>query len=296
MRRFARPDGALLHNAQGMPTNAVYIFVTMLRKLLGRPQAGVHRRVVRPARTNVSRRLVDRLQSQPRADARRARRPDSDGARGVRSPRRADSDLRALRSRRCDRDAGRAGGVQGVRRGDRHDGQGLLSARARRRSRLQSARRRHVVRLGWREGEVRRAAGPGRGRDGADGRHHRQHQRRAGYRREGREGADRQVRNARQPDRARLGADAETARDAARQRGGGASEPRAGAHSRQRAGRVRLPRPSATAAARASAAFRSSTSWASARSSANSRRRPPPSPGSTASSTPPTACGRWPRG
>ena len=28
-------DGALLHNAQGRPTNAVYIFVTMLRKLLG---------------------------------------------------------------------------------------------------------------------------------------------------------------------------------------------------------------------------------------------------------------------
>src|SRR6516164_9156512 len=28
-------DGGLLHNAQGRPTNAVYIFVTMLRKLLG---------------------------------------------------------------------------------------------------------------------------------------------------------------------------------------------------------------------------------------------------------------------
>ena len=27
-------DGGLLHNAQGKPTNAVYIFVTMLRKLL----------------------------------------------------------------------------------------------------------------------------------------------------------------------------------------------------------------------------------------------------------------------
>ena len=27
-------DGALLHNAQGKPTNAVYIFVTMLRMLL----------------------------------------------------------------------------------------------------------------------------------------------------------------------------------------------------------------------------------------------------------------------
>src|SRR5919197_3214728 len=27
-------EGALLHNAQGRPTNAVYIFVTMLRKLL----------------------------------------------------------------------------------------------------------------------------------------------------------------------------------------------------------------------------------------------------------------------
>ena len=29
------PEGGLLHNAQGTPTNAVYIFVTMLRKLLG---------------------------------------------------------------------------------------------------------------------------------------------------------------------------------------------------------------------------------------------------------------------
>src|SRR6516162_1100860 len=28
-------EGGLLHNAQGRPTNAVYIFVTMLRKLLG---------------------------------------------------------------------------------------------------------------------------------------------------------------------------------------------------------------------------------------------------------------------
>ena len=27
-------DGGLLRNAQGTPTNAVYIFVTMLRKLL----------------------------------------------------------------------------------------------------------------------------------------------------------------------------------------------------------------------------------------------------------------------
>src|SRR3954452_3510562 len=27
-------DGGFLHNAQGRPTNAVYIFVTMLRKLL----------------------------------------------------------------------------------------------------------------------------------------------------------------------------------------------------------------------------------------------------------------------
>src|SRR5258708_34371625 len=27
-------EGGLLHNAQGRPTNAVYIFVTMLRKLL----------------------------------------------------------------------------------------------------------------------------------------------------------------------------------------------------------------------------------------------------------------------
>ena len=52
----------------------------------------------------------------------------------------------------------------GLRRRDRHGRQGLLPARARRRPRVQPARRRHVVRRGGREGEVRRRAGPGRRR------------------------------------------------------------------------------------------------------------------------------------
>ena len=123
-------EGGLLRNAQGRPTNAVYGFVTMLRKLIADHHAGVHRGVVRSAGPHVSRRSRRRLQGQPRADARRPRRADSARARGVRSARRADPHLRALRSRRRDRHAGDAGGRGRLRRRDRHRRQGLLSARA----------------------------------------------------------------------------------------------------------------------------------------------------------------------
>ena len=97
----------------------------------------------------------------------------------------------ALRSRRRDRDDGHEGCGGRLRGGDRHWRQGLLSARRRRHPRLQPARRRHLVRRDRRAGEVRRGAGPGRGRAGADGRHDRQRQGRAGHRRERRARSDR---------------------------------------------------------------------------------------------------------
>ena len=93
-----------------------------------RAQAGVHRRVVRSARPHLPRRSRRRLQGQPRADAGRARGADPDGARRLRGARRADPHLRALRGRRCDRDAGGEGGGGRLRRRDRHRRQGLLSA------------------------------------------------------------------------------------------------------------------------------------------------------------------------
>ena len=48
---FRTAEGTLLRNSQGIPTNAVYIFVTMLRKLL--KEHAQHRGVVRPAGTDV---------------------------------------------------------------------------------------------------------------------------------------------------------------------------------------------------------------------------------------------------
>ena len=67
-------DGALLHNAQGKPTNAVYIFVTMLRMLLREQKPEfIGASFDLPGRTFRDD-MVDRLQGQPCADAGRARR------------------------------------------------------------------------------------------------------------------------------------------------------------------------------------------------------------------------------
>ncbi len=199
-------------------------------------EARVHRRLVRSARTHLSRRPRRRLQSEPRADARRARAADSDGARRVRSDGRADPHLRALRGRRCDRDADAESRGRRVRGRHRDDGQGLLSARRRRRQGLQPARRRELVRRGGRQGEIRRRPRSRRRRAGADGRHDRQHQGRAGRRREGRARADRAVRIAREPARAcGRGEEQAVPRGAAREHGSGAAEPRARAHPRRRA-------------------------------------------------------------
>ena len=205
-----------------------------------RAQAGVHRGVLRSARPHLPRRPRRRLQSQPRADARRARAADSDGPRGVRSARRADPHLRALRSRRCDRDADGEGGDGRLRGRDRHRRQGLLSARPRPHPRLQPERGGHVVRRGRGQGDVRRPSGSGRRRARLDGRHHRQHQGCARDRREGRDPVDHRVRIAREPDRTRLGGEAQALpRRAARQHRQRPSEPRARADPNGRAGRVR---------------------------------------------------------
>ena len=78
-----------LTGPDGRSTNAVYGFITMLRKLLADHQPGVHRGVVRSAVRHVPRCDLGGLQGQPRADARRPQGADSVGARGLRSDGRA---------------------------------------------------------------------------------------------------------------------------------------------------------------------------------------------------------------
>ena len=122
-------EGGLLRNAQGRPTNAVYIFVTMLRKLLNehKPEY-IAASFDLPGRTFRDDLVADyKANRAPMPDELAA--ADPDGARRLRGARRADPHLRALRSRRCDRHAGGEGGGGRLRRRDRHDGQGLLSAR-----------------------------------------------------------------------------------------------------------------------------------------------------------------------
>ena len=76
------------------------------------------------------------------------------------------------------------------------------------------------------QGEVRRQARPGRRRPGADGRHHRQRQRRARHRREGRARSDLNLRHARRAARARRrGPAEEVPRSAARSRRRGPEQP-----------------------------------------------------------------------
>ena len=169
-----------LTGPDGKSTNAVYGFVTMLRKLIARSPAAVHRRVVRSAGPTFRDDLVDRLQGQPRADA-------ADLAEQIPWVHEACEALgvpiltvAALRGRRRDRHAGDARRVGGRLRGrDRHRRQGFLPAGRTTASGLQPARRRHLVRRRRREGEVRRRAGAGRRRARADGRLDRQHQGRA---------------------------------------------------------------------------------------------------------------------
>ena len=173
------------------------------------------------------------------------------------------------------------------------DGQGLLSAR---RATASASSTRATKAPGTTPTGVKEkfgvAAGSGRRRAGADGRHHRQHQGRARHRREGRARADRHLRIAREPARARRrGQEQALSRRAARQRRRRAAEPRAGAHPHRRAGRVR-PRGAALPRrlARALLPDLQRARVPHARQGVRADRRAP-SPRPTASSTPPTACG-----
>ena len=87
--RDARPG---LTGPGGKTTHAVYIFVTMLRKLMQdhQPQY-IAASFDLPGRRSA--RDGDRLQGQPRADAAGPRRADPVGARGVRGDGRADPDV-----------------------------------------------------------------------------------------------------------------------------------------------------------------------------------------------------------
>ena len=137
-------EGTLLRNSLGQPTNAVYIFVTMLRKLIKEQSPEfIAASFDLPGRT-----FRDDLAADYKANRRPM--PDelapADSARPprVRGARRADHHAGTLRGRRCDRHDDRARGRRGLRRRDRHRRQRLLPAGAGRHSRLQPARRRHA--------------------------------------------------------------------------------------------------------------------------------------------------------
>ena len=138
--------GSGLSNQEGQTTHAVYVFVTMLRKLIADHQPAYIAASFDLAGPTFRDDIVDRLQGQPRGDARRPRRADQLGAPGVRGDGRADRHRARLRGRRRDRHAGDAGRGGGLRGRDRVDRQGLLPARARRRPRLRPARGRRLVR------------------------------------------------------------------------------------------------------------------------------------------------------
>ena len=172
-------EGGLLRNAQGRPTNAVYIFVTMLRKLLNehKPEY-IAASFDLPGRTFRDDLVADyKANRAPMPDELAEQIPmvhaacEALGVPILTSERyEADDVIGTLATRR------RRPGFDVAIVTER---QGFLSARPRRHPRLQPARRGHLVRRGRREGEVRRRAGAGRRRAGADGRHDRQHQGRA---------------------------------------------------------------------------------------------------------------------
>ena len=188
-----------LTGPDGRSTNAVYGFVTMLRKLIADHNPQCIAAAFDLSRTDVPIGAARRLQGQPRADAVRPRRTDRVRASGVRSARRAGADLRRFRGRRRDRHAGHARRGRRPAGRDRDGRQGFLSAGRRRhgRPRVQPARRRRVVRRRRGQDEIRRRPRAGGRRPRADGRLHRQHQRRSRHRREGRARADFDARLAR---------------------------------------------------------------------------------------------------
>ena len=208
-----------------------------------RPQAGVHRRVVRPRRSDLPPRPRRRLQGDAQPDADRPDRSGAARAPGLPRARGADPDDGSLRSRRRHGHARPPGRGARLRGRARHRRQGLLPAGGRPDQGLQPARPWHVVRRRGREAEVRRAARAGDRRAGADGRHVRQRQGRARHRREGRARSDHGVRIARGAARAgRRGPAEALSRSAARPRRGCASEPGAGHDPHRLPGDVRSRR------------------------------------------------------
>ena len=176
----------------GRSTNAIYGFVTMLRKLINDHKPECMAAAFDLVRPDVPIGDARRLQSEPGADAIGSRRADCARASGVRGPWRAGADLRRLRSRRRDWHAGHARRRRRPAGGDRDRRQGLLSARQRRdgHPRVQPARRGRLVRRRRRQGKIRRRTGAGRRRPRAHGRHDRQHQGRARHRRKRRARSD----------------------------------------------------------------------------------------------------------
>ena len=88
--------GRGLSNQEGQTTHAVYVFVTMLRKLIKDHAPAYLAASFDLAGPTFRDQLVDRLQGDARGHARRPRRADQVGARGLRSARRADRHRRRL--------------------------------------------------------------------------------------------------------------------------------------------------------------------------------------------------------
>ena len=268
-RAYHAMRGSGLSGPDGRATHAVYVFVTMLRKLIQdhEPQY-------------IAASFDLRRPDLPLRDGRPTTRPTARRCRRI-SPSRSPGCTRRAKRWACrssPRERFEADDVIGtlatkarrrrLRGRDRHRRQGLLPARARRHLGLQPARRRHLVRRRRREGEVRRRAGPGRRRARADGRLDRQHQGRARHRREGRARSDREVRRprgrcSRTPARSRTSAtakgcsnhadDARQSRELARIR--------ADVPGRVRSGVAALPRRVARALLRAVHAGSASARW-----------------------------------
>ena len=192
-------EGGFLRNAQGRPTNAVYIFVTMLRKLLNehKPEY-IAASFDLPGRT-----FRDDLAADYKAN--RAPMPD-ELAEQIPMVHAACEALGVpiLTSERYEADdvigtlavkAAAAGFDVAIVTMDKDFFQlvrdGIRVFNPRDEGTWYDAE--------GREGKVRRHAGPGRRRARADGRHDRQHQGRARHRRQGRARADRDVRVAREP-------------------------------------------------------------------------------------------------
>ena len=118
--------GRGLSNQEGNTTHAVYVFVTMLRKLIKDHAPAYLTASFDLAGPTFRDQARLRLQSDARGHARRPRRADQMGARGLRGARRTDRDRRRLRGRRRHRHAGAAGARSRLRRRHRLDRQGFL--------------------------------------------------------------------------------------------------------------------------------------------------------------------------